>query len=218
MPFPFAAHKANGTAVFTRCSSFSLKIHLERAFLPAVREFLQIFSRFLSFRRREKYQRRGRFPPFNPYSPKKMKNAKWIENFFLFPTNHEKRKMTGIFPSLFSNTGKILKRRMKSEFSPQSLTRATAGFCQTDNKKAANLFPDLLLSLPPVAVGYSISFTNWDLPKTIALNKDFQMNMLLNYIFFLIFIIIAVYFLNKSLPSVAGLFKSPYAIVCFAKS
>lgn len=43
MTFPFAAHKANRTAVFTRCSSFPLKIHLERAFLPAVRGFLQIF-------------------------------------------------------------------------------------------------------------------------------------------------------------------------------
>ena len=85
-------------------------------------------------------------------------------------------------------------------------------------QKSSKSFQTYCFSLPPVAVGYSISFTNWDLPKTIALNKDFQMNMLLNYIFFLIFIIIAVYFLNKSLPSVAGLFKSPYAIVCFAKS
>ena len=122
------------------CSSFPLKIHLERAFLPAVWGFSQIFSCFLSFRRRGKCQRRDRFPPFNPHSPKKMKNAKENEKFPLFPTNHEKGKMTGIFLSLFSNTGKILKRRMKSEFSPQSLTRATAGFCQTDNKKAANLF------------------------------------------------------------------------------
>ena len=35
MPFPFAADKANGTAVFTRCSSFPLKILLKRVFLPA---------------------------------------------------------------------------------------------------------------------------------------------------------------------------------------
>ena len=35
VPFPFAAHKANGTAVFTRCSSFPLKILLKWVFLPA---------------------------------------------------------------------------------------------------------------------------------------------------------------------------------------
>lgn len=148
-----------GGAVF----SFPLKIHLERAFLPVIRGFSQIFSCFLSFRRRGKYQRRDRFPPFNPYSPKKMKNAKWNEKFPLFPTNHEKGKMTGIFPSLFSNTEKILKRRMKTEISFVSPSTDSRLFLPIGQQKSSKSFQTYCFSLPPVAVGYSISFTNWDL-------------------------------------------------------
>ena len=123
VPFPFAADKANGTAVFTRCSEIFANFFL-LLIVPAAGE---------------------------------------MPNFPLFPTNHKKRKMTGIFPSLFSNTGKILKRRMKSEFFPQSLTRTAAGFCQSDNEKSNKSFQTYCFSLPPVAVGYSISLTNWDL-------------------------------------------------------
>ncbi len=145
MPFPFATHKANGTAVFTHCSSFPLKIHLERAFLPAVRGFLQSFSCFLSFRRRGKSQ------------------CKKNKNLSLFPTNHEKGKMTGIFPSLFSNTGKNQKRRMKTEISFVSPSTDSRRILPIGQQKSSKSFQTYCFSLPPVAVGYSISFTNWNL-------------------------------------------------------
>ena len=173
MPFPFATHKANGTAVFTHGSSFPLKIHLERAFLPAVRGFLQSFSCFLSFRRRGKSQ------------------CKKNKNLSLFPTNHEKGKMTGIFPSLFSNTGKNQKRRMKTEISFVSPSTDSRRILPIGQQKSSKSFQTYCFSLPPVAVGYSISFTNWDLSIQPSINPVFPRHiaysMFKPYVFSLVF-------------------------------
>jgi hypothetical protein len=124
-----------------------------RRFLPVVLPF------------RYKYTLRGLFCPlFGDFCKfsfalviQKAGNWQPPERNFPFTTyNTRKSEMDGHFPVFFSNTGKNQKRQMRGEIFPTIPYTDAPGFCQTDNEKSSKSFSDLLLFMPPVAVGYSV--------------------------------------------------------------